>query len=139
MEAIFLVPGIEGSRLNLGTEEIWPPTLSEGVFGYHRIDKLLDPRAVATAIIDQVTFLYPVYKPLIEELNKIAAALRTKIILFPYDWRPDLWTSTPPFTAASELLARAIEQSVRDGASSVTLVCHSMGCLVARLVIESPK
>jgi len=123
----------------LGTEEIWPPTPFEAVVGYHRIDKLLDPRAVATAVIDQVTIFYPVYRPLIEELNKIAIALRAKTILFAYDWRSDLWTSTAPFTAASELLARAIDKSVRDGASSVTLVCHSMGCLVARLVIESPK
>jgi hypothetical protein len=139
MEVIFLVPGIEGSRLSLGTEEIWPPTPWEAVTGYHRIDKLLDSKTIATGIIDEVTSFYPVYKPLMEKLDEIASAIGAKRVNFFYDWRPDFWISTAPFVPASELLAKAIEKSVRDGASSITLVCHSMGSLVARLVLESPK
>ena len=50
MDCIFLIPGIEGSRLSLGTEEVWPPTPDEMISGYNRIDKLLDPNTIATGI-----------------------------------------------------------------------------------------
>jgi hypothetical protein len=143
MDSIFLVPGIEGSRLSLGTEEVWPPTPDELIWGYNRIDELLDPSTVATGIWDQTqiigNFYYPVYQPLMDKLDEIAQELGAKRVNFFYDWRTDLWTSTSPFTAASEKLAKAIEIAVTGGASSVTLVCHSMGCLVARLVLEGPK
>src|SRR5262249_16729507 len=143
MECIFLVPGIEGSRLSLGVEEVWPPTPDEMIGGYNRIDKLLDPSTVATGIWDETVILglihYPVYRPLMDKLDEIAQELGAKRVNFFYDWRVDLWKSTAPFTASSEKLAKAIETSVAGGASSVTLVCHSMGNLVARLVLESPK
>jgi hypothetical protein len=143
MECIFLVPGIEGSRLSLGVEEVWPPTPDEIIGGYNRIDKLLDPSTVATGIWDETVILglihYPVYRPLMDKLDEIAQELGAKRVNFFYDWRVDLWKSTAPFTASSEKLAKAIETSVAGGASSVTLVCHSMGNLVARLVLESPK
>lgn len=144
MDCIFLIPGIEGSRLSLGKEEVWPPTAWELAFGgYNRIDKLLDPGTVATGIWDQTDvfglFQYPVYKPLMDKLDEIAQELGARRVNFFYDWRTDLWASAPPFTATSEKLAKAIETSVTGGASSITLVCHSMGNLVARLVLESPK
>jgi hypothetical protein len=144
MDCIFLIPGIEGSRLSLGTEEVWPPTAAELAFGgYDRIDKLLDPNTIATGIWDQTDvfgwFQYPVYKPLMDKLDEIAIELGASRVNFFYDWRTDLWASTPPFTATSEKLAKAIQTSVTGGASSITLVCHSMGNLVARLVLESPK
>ncbi len=144
MESIFLVPGIEGSRLSLGTEEVWPPTVGEILSGnYTRIGELLDPNTVATGIWDQTQILgslyFPVYQPLMDKLDQIAQALGAKRVNFFYDWRVDLWASTAPFTASSEKLAKAIEMAVTGGASSVTLVCHSMGSLVTRLVLESPK
>jgi len=128
MECIFLVPGIEGSRLSLGTEEVWPPTFDEIKNGYNRIDKLLDPNTVATAIFDQLLIFaplkiyYPVYKPLMDKLDEIAQELGAKRVNFFYDWRCDLWKTTPPFTASAEKLAKAIETSVASGASSVTEV-----------------
>jgi len=143
MECIFLVPGIEGSRLSLGTEEVWPPTPEEIIGGYDRIAKLLDPSVIATGIWDETVIFglihYPVYKPLMDKLDEIAQELGARRVNFFYDWRTDLWKSTAPLIASSEKLANAIETSVAGGASSVTLVCHSMGNLVARLVLESPK
>jgi Lecithin:cholesterol acyltransferase len=143
MDCIFLIPGIEGSRLSLGTEEVWPPTPNEMIGGYNRIAKLLDPNTIATGIWDETVIFglihYPVYKPIMDKLDEIAQELGARRVNFFYDWRTDLWNSTPPFTASSEKLAKAIETSVAGGASSITLVCHSMGCLVARLVLESPR
>jgi hypothetical protein len=66
MDCIFLIPGIEGSRLSLGTEEVWPPTPNEMIGGYNRIAKLLDPNTIATGIWDETVIFglihYPVYR-----------------------------------------------------------------------------
>ena len=84
-------------------------------------------------------FSYPVYRPLIDKLDQIAHTLGAKLVIFPYDWRVNFWKSDASFTSSSDVLAKAIEAEVAGGASSVTLVCHSMGSLVARLVLESAK
>jgi hypothetical protein len=139
MQCILLVPGIEGSRLSLNGAEVWPPTFGELTGGYKRIDQLVDPSTIATGIFDQLVIseplglYYPVYKPLMDKLDEIAQELGARRVNFFYDWRSDIWTS------ASDKLAQAIAKSVADGATSITLVCHSMGSLVARLVLESPK
>jgi hypothetical protein len=137
MQCIILVPGIEGSRLSLNGTEVWPPTWQEASGGYNRIAQLIDPNTVATGIFDQLALpfglFYPVYKPLMNKLDEIAQELGARRVNFFYDWRSDIWTS------AAEKLAQAIENSVANGATSVILVCHSMGSLVGRFVIESPK
>jgi hypothetical protein len=142
MEAIILIPGILGSKLRLSTEEIWPPSLGE-VLGNHytRVAKLRNPSATAAGIIDEYTVFFQIYRPIMSELDSIAGALGATRLDFYYDWRNDLWDRrvTPPSIPASELLAQAIDRSVRNGASSVILVAHSMGGLVARLVLESGK
>lgn len=64
MQAIILVHGIMGSKLKLGTEEIWPPSLGEMIQDhYTRIGKLRDPRAVPTDILYQYTSFYQIYGP----------------------------------------------------------------------------
>ena len=134
MDSIILVPGIEGSTLALNGNEIWPLTLPEIMFGYSpsRIDQLLDPAAVATGIIKNVACI-TIYQPLDDDLDVIANWAGATKILFYYDWRKDILTYTAP------LLASAIADRVKEGGKSISLVCHSMGGLVARLVLEDPK
>lgn len=135
MQAIILVHGIMGSKLKLGTEEIWPPSLREMLSKpphYLRIDKLRNPKAVATEIIYQYTSLIPVYAPIIRILDDIVdeqGGLRPR---FCFDWRLDL-------PVAADLLAQAISDvcSGPNPADTVTLVAHSMGGLVTRHLLES--
>lgn len=137
MQAIILVHGIMGSELKLGTEVIWPPTISEVVYNhYERIAKLRDTHAVATDILYQYKGLsvVPIYAPIIRVLDDIVAyqgGLRPK---FWFDWRLDLMHS-------ADLLARTIAGACSgpNPATEVSLVAHSMGGLVARLVLESGK
>jgi hypothetical protein len=130
METMILVPGPQGSRLTLNDEEIWPPTVEEMIFGYNRMNKLLDPNAQFTTIVDKIEF-FQAYKPLQDELQTIANGSNgTKRTLdFPYDWRIDLLK-----TAAR--LASVIKDCVDNGSNSITLVCHSGGNLVARSLLE---
>jgi Lecithin:cholesterol acyltransferase len=140
MEKIFLIPGITGSRLGLtmNSPDVWPPTVEEVIWGYNRLDEVLDPKLIATGIWVETEIIpgwsVPVYKPLIEKLWQITQGLAdAELVIFPYDWRLDIWKSTVP------VLAKEIEKQVDAGASSITLVCHSMGSLVARLLLESQK
>ena len=133
METMILVPGPQGSRLTLNGEEIWPPTVLEMIGGYNRMNKLLDPNAQFTTIVDKVEF-YRAYEQLQDDLQTIAnQSGGTKSRLdFPYDWRKDLLKT-------ADRLASVIEDCVDNGSDSITLVCHSGGNLVARALLEGPK
>lgn len=129
METIIFVPGGEGSRLTLHGQEIWPPTLLEIIFGYHRIQELQDKHVKVTTVLDAVA-CFEVYKPLQDDLNAIAKHRGARRVDFPYDWRKDV------FWSAGKLAAR-IASCVKNGSTTVTLVCHSMGNLLARMILES--
>jgi hypothetical protein len=131
MDTIILIPGILGSKLNLNGNEIWPLTLPEIIFGYdhNRIAQILDPAATASGIIDQVA-CFPIYKQLDDDLDIIAKATGATKKVFFYDWRKDIRTHT------ARLLAAQIADCVKNGSKSITLVAHSMGGLVARLLLE---
>src|SRR5215471_17224398 len=132
METMILVPGPQGSRLTLNGEEIWPPTVEEMIFGYNRMDELLaDPKNVeATEIVDTIA-CFGVYQQLREDLKTIAKKSKgTKNkVDFPYDWRTNILD-------IATTLASKIEDCLKHGSDSITLVCHSGGNLVARALLE---
>jgi len=135
MQAIVVVHGILGSKLNLDSEEIWPPSLGEIINNhYRRIAKLMDRNAIATDIVYQYTSFYQIYGPLIEDVDAIIAEQGGIRPNFWYDWRIDLALS-------ADHLAQTIAAvcSGPNPATSVSIVAHSMGGLVSRLVLESGK
>ena len=130
MDTIIFIPGFAGSKLTLNGVEVWPPTIFEYVFGYHRLAELTDPNTQKNGVIDSA-FCFPIYQPIDDDLNTIAAALGATKIDFDFDWRQDILQSTMP------LLAQTIEARYANGARSIALVCHSLGGVVARLLLES--
>jgi pimeloyl-ACP methyl ester carboxylesterase len=142
MHYIIFLPGILGSSLVLNGEEVWPPSLGELLSGkYKRIDKLANPQALPHEVIKRV-IVRRIYGPILDALDVIAKSIGATVVEFPYDWRNDLWQNRGgghPAIAASERLANEIAKLVRGGASEISLVAHSMGGLVARLVLESNK
>jgi phospholipase A1 len=131
MDTIVLIPGIMCSKLKLNGKEIWPLTLSEIIYGYdpQRIAELLDPAAVPDGIIESVACV-TVYQPLDDDLEIIANRAGATKVIFAYDWRKDILANTVP------LLASTIADLVKSGSKSITLVSHSMGGLIARLLLE---
>jgi len=134
METIILVPGGGGSKLKLKRQEIWPPTAIEMLIGYQRTTELQDSGVHATAVVDVYPPFpcYEVYKPLQDDLNTIAqnATPAARRVDFAYDWRRDIaWSANK--------LASEIAACVSNGSTSITLVCHSMGNLLARMILES--
>jgi len=137
MRAIVFIHGIVGARLELDGQEIWPPTATEYAGRYERIKELLTPTAVATDIIDRfkiIGSLYKdIYKPILDDLNIIAQQTGSFTEFVHYDWRLDNWTH------GTETLASAMRRVEARGATSITLICHWMGGLIGRLMLETGK
>ena len=66
-----------------------------------------------------------------KDLQEICSANGANYIEFSYDWRIDLLRSA---ALLGDPLNTVVE---KDRATRVTLVCHSMGGLVARILLES--
>ncbi|HEV2603425.1 MAG TPA: hypothetical protein VGU24_07175 [Microvirga sp.] len=131
MHIIFFLPGILGSKLFLGEEEVWPPTLGEITLGYERIEKLVDPACVPGEVIKRVC-ICPIYEPILADLARLADGDRARVREFAYDWRLDIRQTADAF-------ARALNDAISDGAERISVVAHSMGGLVARLALEDPR
>jgi pimeloyl-ACP methyl ester carboxylesterase len=137
MQAIILVHGIMGSELTLGKEVIWPPSVGEVIHDrYERIAKLRDTSAIATNILYQykgASFIQ-IYAPIIRELDAIVNYKGGSRPDFWFDWRLNLMHS-------ADLLAQTIANACSgpNPATEVSIVAHSMGGLVARLLLESGK
>jgi pimeloyl-ACP methyl ester carboxylesterase len=128
--AIVFVPGIMGTELKLGREVVWPPKVAETIFGYNRINALQDPSVVATRVIANVSCV-DFYSPL-QDLFRDLGYGETgdkRLVEHPYDWRRDL------FDLADGLAARLDDVS----ADSIAIVAHSMGGLIARLLLETDR
>lgn len=135
MKCVVFVPGTMGTSLSTPQgEEVWPPTANEVIFGYHRKDKLLQDDLVVGDIVRRVS-CFDVYKPIVETLAAIGfkeTGAGDRLHLFAYDWRRDL-------EQLADKLAAKIEAAAAAGPTSITIVAHSMGGLIGRLVLESGK
>jgi pimeloyl-ACP methyl ester carboxylesterase len=132
MHTILLIPGILGSKLKLGSSEIWPPNLAEALTHYKRVKKLLNPRVVPAGIIREIAWVQ-FYGPLERTLIAIARKMKPKgkVEIFDYDWRMG-WLDT------SKALNKKLERLAGSG-SEISIVGHSMGAMIARLSLENPS
>ena len=131
MHIIVFVPGIMGSTLvRPDNVEVWPPTAIEaGITGYRRTDDLVRSDLRAGVVIRSVCIDF--YGKILNRLAAAAAVLGGILVEHPYDWRRDL------ATLSDQLGARLDALIAQHGpGSKITLVCHSMGGLVARGWLE---
>ncbi len=137
MEAVILIHGITGSKLaqQQGSKlvEIWPPDRSDlGGYSPAKFSVLLDKPLKVTGIIDTAMDCYPVYAPIEADLKDICTNhTKAEYDVFCYDWRQNI------FNSMSELAAKLKAVGTKKSVTSITLVCHSLGGLIARLVLES--
>lgn len=120
---VFVVPGVMGSHLDVGAsrlrDHVWlnPLRLVAGEFARLRSGSRASGEAVAAA------GLYRSYLPLVLALDE-----RWDVVPVSYDWRQ-------PLSTAADTLAATIQDHFDGGAGPAHLVCHSMGGLVARMLI----
>lgn len=138
MHVVVVVPGTMGTELFLpgaagkAPEKVWPPEPLETQFGYKRRAKLADSRVVPGSIIPKV-LCFDFYQPLLDMISDLGFTpdgVAQRLIPFPYDWRRDLFET-------AGLLAETLDEAHAAGADRVSLVAHSMGGLICRLLLEA--
>jgi len=94
----------------------------------------MDVHAVPAGILYQYTSFYQLYGPIINDIDTIVDQQGGIRPDFWYDWRVDLEKS-------ADVLAQAIAKACSgpNPADQVSIVAHSMGGLVSRLLLESGK
>jgi pSer/pThr/pTyr-binding forkhead associated (FHA) protein len=129
---VVFVPGLMGSELWLGSEQLWPKpkTLLSNVEIFSLPG---DPRIEARGIVNEVVIVPNLiqarqYSALGDYLVSGLGYTRGKDLLeFGYDWRYDVRLS-------AQRLAEAIE---RWGVQApITIIAHSLGTLVTRYYVE---
>lgn len=133
---VVIVPGMMGSQLWRGSERVWPG-----------LKALLDPKIgslreghglEARGIVDEVVVVPNLIK--LDQYNRLGSFLcenlgyeRGKDLLeFAYDWRLDCRESARRLGAAIE----AWRERSNLARGPVTVLAHSLGCLVSRYYIE---
>ncbi len=130
---VVAVPGFMGSNLWLGSERIWPN--ARGVFTDPELFRYHDgaPPVEARGLADELIVIPNLIKQqhygrLVHYLEEALGYERGKDLLeFAYDFRQDVRVSARQLGAAIEKWAMA---------DPVTIVAHSMGCLVSRYYVD---
>jgi hypothetical protein len=142
MEAVVLIHGITGSKLaqqqGSNLVEIWPPDTTDlfsGGYSQAKFDILLDKPLKVTGIIDTaMNGCMPVYAPIEDDLRDICTNhLNAEYDVFCYDWRQDAFQSATKLAGQLEVIGS------KASITSITLICHSQGGQIARLMLESQK
>jgi pSer/pThr/pTyr-binding forkhead associated (FHA) protein len=127
--AVVVIPGFAGSALWSGSEQVWPTRaalLQSELLG---LDHPLEARGLVNEIVIVPNLIkQDQYSSLTNYLTESLGYERGKDLLeFGYDFRQDNRDS-------ARHLAAAIERWGARG--PITIIAHSMGCLVARYYLE---
>lgn len=135
LRPVVFVPGFMGSELWLGSERVWPniPRLLREPQLY-RSDNPLETRGIVGEVVIVPNLItQEKYERLGDYLVEGLGYERGKNLLeVPYDWRQDNRQS-------ARTLACAVDEwqaKVPDAAGPITMIAHSMGCLVSRYYVE---
>jgi pSer/pThr/pTyr-binding forkhead associated (FHA) protein len=128
--AVVVVPGFAGSNLWRGSEKIWPvPRMLLTNPGLLRMDEPLEARGLVNEVVIIPSLLrqhqYSVLTDYLKE--NLGYEAGADLMEFGYDFRQDN-------RASAKHLASAIDGWNVLG--PITIIAHSMGCLVARYYIE---
>ena len=128
---VVIVPGMMGSELWLGGEKVWPA--AKGFLHPELIAMPCQAPIVARGLVQEVIIIPNFLKQ--EQYGRLGDYLekglgyRRNVDLheFAYDWRQDVRIS-------AQQMANTILQW--SGSQPVTIIAHSLGCLVSRYYIE---
>ena len=140
MHFAVVIPGIMGTRLylpgNQGKrgDQVWPPSPLEATFGYKRLAELQRADLMVGEPIDNVLCFnfYNLLDSQLSDLGYKESSGADRRISFGYDWRQDILNT-------ADVLAQKLNELHAQGATEISLLAHSMGGLVARLMLEGGK
>ena len=134
---VVLVPGFMGSQLWRGADLLWPDVRDivsrPEIFSLPQNDDLVPRGVVSEIVIIPNFYKQEQYTRLVHFLTDGLGYIEGKdLLVFAYDWRKDL-------REAARHLALAVEQfrkQLPDPNTKVTMLAHSMGCLVTRYYLD---
>lgn len=126
---VVIIPGFAGSNLWLGSEQVWPSMRTLGNLSLLSMNHRLEARGV----VDDVVVVPNLIK--LDQYSVLTGYLREglgyepgkDLLEFGYDFRQDNRES------ARQLAAALDRWKVPE---PITIIAHSMGCLIARYFIE---
>ena len=126
---VVVVPGFAGSNLFRGGEQVWPSMRLLGHPELLRAERPLEARGIVNQLVVVPGLLkLHQYSALTDYLRQsLGYEVGRDLLEFAYDFRQDNRRS------ATELAA-AIDKW--DVSAPITIIAHSMGCLIARYYIE---
>jgi pSer/pThr/pTyr-binding forkhead associated (FHA) protein len=134
---VVFIPGFMGSELWRGNELLWPNVMTmftkPELYRYPSKEPIEAPRLVSEMVIVPNFIKLERHNELGDFLCEGLGYERGKDLLeFPWDWRLDLRV------VARQLAERIAcwREQVTDAQRPITLIAHSMGCLVARYYVE---
>lgn len=136
MEVTCFLPGILGSELRTQDgRTVWPPKASEVVSGLApwKIEALLSEEDLVSKGAVERVCVKNVYRGLlrtIEDAGFSRTGQQKRLEVLHYDWRLDIVDEIAPKIAAR------LDDLVEAGATDFHLVAHSMGGLVARVLLQ---
>jgi pimeloyl-ACP methyl ester carboxylesterase len=134
---VVVVPGMMGSELWRGSERIWPNF--RAIFAHPEIGALPDTIPVrAGALVDDIVIVPNLIK--LDQYKRLGGYLVEELgyrrdvdlLEFGYDWRLDCRQSAAALGAA---IATWRERE-RLARRPLTIIAHSLGCLVSRYYVE---
>lgn len=143
--SVLFLPGIEASNLYLDGERVWPPQIihDNSVLFLNENGTPKNDGIYTQDILDEV-YGKNIYKTFMSDMNGlVAGGVIAGWKPFPYDWRfdiNDVVNNPTKFATTTELLITELEKLARASQTKkVTLIAHSNGGLVGKLLLEELK
>lgn len=126
---VVVIPGFAGSNLWRGSEQVWPSLRLLGHPELLRVERPLEARGILNQVVVVPGLLkLAQYSALTEYLrHSLGYEVGRDLLEFSYDFRQDNRRSAAALGAEIEHW---------DQSAPITIVAHSMGCLIARYYIE---
>jgi pSer/pThr/pTyr-binding forkhead associated (FHA) protein len=126
---VIVIPGFAGSALWLGRERVWPTMRMLDIPDLLRMDRPLEARGIVEDVVVVPNLIrLDQYSHLTNYLRESLGYETGKDLLeFGYDFRQDNRESARRLSAAIEAWGVT---------APITIIAHSMGCLVARYYVE---
>ncbi len=129
---VVFVPGMMGSALWRGSEQLWPNVkvmFTEPEIFRYKPDEIMEARGIVGEVILVPNLVKQQrYGRLGDYLEEALGYARGRDLLeFAYDWRQD-----------NRLSAQRLAEAIEGWAVSqpITLIAHSLGCIVSRYYVE---
>ena len=140
MEVVCFFPGLLGSELRtLAGMTVWPPTVDEVIDGSLGADKiaalLSEDDLVSVGAVEKVC-LKIIYRGVLNSIEDAGFSRHQgpkHLAVMHHDWRLDIVDEVAPE------LANRLDELVANGADTFHFVAHSMGGLIARILMQDPQ